>query len=111
MTPRTESFRVDGGDLVREVTPRSGRAYEHRCARAVFVEAVHAVDDLEGAPFVYETLREATGAPASQVAAAFAFLRERSCIVPAGRKRSRAATSDVFLDAMTELEALAEGRV
>jgi hypothetical protein len=104
---RAETFRADGDDLVRCVTPRSGRAYEHRCERAVFLDVLHTIDERCGDPFTYEQVRDATGHPASQVATAVAFLKERGTLVPAGHKRHRAAT-DAYLDGMLELLALAE---
>jgi hypothetical protein len=104
---RAETFRTDGDDLVRSVIPRSGRAYEHRCERAVFVDVLYAIDARCGDPFTYEQVREETGHPASQVATAVAFLKEVGTLAPAGRKRHR-ATTDAYLDGMIELLALAE---
>ncbi|HEV8364592.1 MAG TPA: hypothetical protein VGQ52_13845 [Gemmatimonadaceae bacterium] len=106
MPSRDETFRVERARLVRAVTPRRGKPYEHSCEREIFVEILHLIDECHGASFTYEEVRNALNAPASQVATAFAFLRERSCIVAAPRRRNRAATDDAFLDGMTEFLAI-----
>ena len=109
MTARTEDFRVEDGQLRRAVVPKRGQPYEHGCERETFVEVLHEIDRLGGAGFVYEQILDELDAPASQVATAVAFLRERGCVVPQFKRKHRAATGDVFLDGMTEFEALAAG--
>jgi hypothetical protein len=94
--------------LIRAVTPARGTQYQHTCDKDVFESVAHAIDDLNGASFTYEEIRQKIEAPFTQVAVAVAFLRERGCIAPAQRRRSVAATNDVYLDAMIEFHALAE---
>jgi hypothetical protein len=107
MSARAETFLRDGSDLLRSVVPRSGRPYEHRCTRETFVHVCHVIDERGGDTFTGAELQAATDAPFSQVFTALAFLEERGCVVGSRRRGKRAATSDVFADAMTELEALA----
>lgn len=107
-TPRNETFNVTENILVRAVTPARGTPYQHTCDKDVFESVAHAIDELNGASFTYEEIRQSIQAPFTQVAVAVAFLRERGCIVPAQRRRSVAATNDVYLDAMIEFHALAE---
>lgn len=107
-TPRDETFSVTENILVRAVTPARGTPYQHTCDKDVFEGVAHAIDELNGATFTYEEIRQKIEAPFTQVAVAVAFLRERGCIVPAQRRRSVAATSDVYLDAMIEFHALTE---
>ncbi|MCI0364928.1 MAG: hypothetical protein L0219_13705 [Phycisphaerales bacterium] len=108
ITPRDETFTVTENILIRAVTPARGTPYQHTCDNDVFESVAHAIDELNGASFTYEEIRQSIQAPFSQVAVAVAFLRERGCIVPAQRRRSVAATNDVYLDAMIEFYALAE---
>ena len=107
-TPRDETFTVTENILIRAVTPARGTPYQHTCDKDVFESVAHAIDELNGASFTYEEVRQSIEAPFTQVAVAVAFLRERGCIVPAQRRRSVAATNDVYLDAMIEFHALAE---
>lgn len=106
ITQRYEEFDTESGALRRSVIPRRGDPYVHRCEREMFVAVLHAIDERRGDTFTYEEIRDALSAPASQVAAAVAFLRERSCIVPGGKRRNRAATADAYLDGMIEFLAL-----
>ncbi len=112
-----ESFAVDAasGALLRRVVPRRGQPYEHMCTRAVYEEVAHAIDLMGNAAFTLEEIRANVGAgdetsmpPWSQVATAVAFLKERSCIVPARERKHVAATDDTWLDAMIEYHALRE---
>ena len=105
---RAETFRVDErGHLVRVVVPKRGEPYEHRCERDTFEAIAHAADEA-GEPFTLEDLRRAADAPWTQAAVAFAFLKERGVVVPAGGRRHAAAGSAAFEDAMTEYHALRE---
>ena len=105
-TPRDETFTVTENILVRAVVPARGTPYQHTCDKDVFESVAHAVDELNGASFTYEEIRQKIEAPFTQVAVAVAFLRERGCIVSSQRRRSVAATNDVYLDAMIEWHAL-----
>lgn len=107
-TARDEMFNVMEDVLTRSVTPARGTPYQHTCDKDVFESVAHAIDELNGASFTYEEIRQSVQAPFTQVAVAVAFLRERGCIVPAQRRRSVAATNDVYLDAMIEWHALRE---
>ncbi|MCI0363502.1 MAG: hypothetical protein L0219_06435 [Phycisphaerales bacterium] len=108
-TPRDETFTVTENILTRVVKPARGTRYQHTCDKDVFESVAHAIDELNGASFTYEEIRQSIQAPFTQVAVAVAFLRERGCIVSAQRRRSVAATNDVYVDAMIEFHALAEG--
>jgi len=107
---REETFTVSEDVLTRAVTPAPGRGdpYQHTCELEVYEAVAHAIDELNGASFTYEEVRHRINAPFTQVSVAIAFLKERSIIVPAQRRRSVAATSDVHLDAMTEWHARRE---
>jgi len=110
---RAETFTVNEDVLTRSVTPAPGRGdpYQHTCDLEVYEAVAHAIDELNGATFTYEEIRQRTNAPFTQVAVAIAFLKERSIIVPAQRRRSIAATGSgggVHLDAMTEWHARRE---
>jgi hypothetical protein len=110
MSDFTDTFAVDDSDgcLIRCATPRRGVPYEHRCSLATFETVAHAIDDLAGAAFTMEDLRDATDLPWSQVAVAVGFLRERGSIEPVHGRKHRAATGDVHLDGMLEYHALRE---
>lgn len=106
---REESFRIEGGLLIRSVIPARGREpYEHSCEQAVYEEVAHTITEREGESFTMEDIRAATGHPWTQVAVAMAFLKERGCIVPSIRRKHNAAGDDVHLDAMIEWHALRE---
>jgi len=104
---RDETFEVIDDHLVRKVVPRRGQPYEHRCPRASFEQAAHAIDELGDESFTLESLVEREDLPFTQVAVALAFLKERG-IVETRYRRNYAATDSVHLDAMTEYCALAE---
>ena len=103
-----ETFRVEDGMLVRAVVPARGQPYEHRCPLASFESAARAADRA-GGPFTLQTLAAATGLPHTQANVAFAFMKERGCVVPASGRRHKAASGFAFEDAMTEYHALREG--
>ncbi len=52
---RDETFAVLDGHLVRNVFPRRGQPYEHRCPRAAFEQIAHAAEELGGAGFTLES--------------------------------------------------------
>ncbi|MGB2985245.1 MAG: hypothetical protein WBE26_05125 [Phycisphaerae bacterium] len=104
---RNETFEVIDGHLVREVVPRRGEPYEHRCPRTSFEQVAHAIDEAGGEGFTLESLAEHEDLPFTQVAVALAFMKERG-IVETRFRRNYAATESVHLDAMTEFCALAE---
>ena len=103
-----ETFSVRESVLTRSVVPKRGTPYQHTCDKDVFEAVVHAIDELNGATFTYEEVRQTLDAPFTQVAVAIAYLRERGIIETAQRRRSVAATDDVHLDAMIEWHALRE---
>ena len=106
---RQESSRIEGGLLIRSVTPARGREpYEHSCEQAVYEEVAHTITECAGEPFTMEDIRAATGHPWTQVAVAMAFLKERGCIVPSIKRKHVAASGDTHLDAMIEWHALRE---
>lgn len=103
-----ETFSVRESVLTRSVVPKRGTPYQHTCDKDVFEAVAHAIDELNGATFTYEEVRQTLDAPFTQVAVAIAYLRERGIIDTAQRRRSAAATNDVYLDAMIEWHALRE---
>jgi hypothetical protein len=103
-----EVFSVRESILTRSVVPKRGTPYQHTCDKDVFEAVAHAIDELDGATFTYEEVRQTLDAPFTQVAVAIAFLRERGIIETAQRRRSVAATNDLYLDAMIEWHALRE---
>lgn len=106
---RQETFRVDDGMLVRAANPGNGKPYEHRCPLATFEQIGHAIDALAGAAFTLESLHDGLNLPWTQIAVAFAFMKERGCVAPAGQRRHKAASAGVHLDAMIEWHALRDG--
>ena len=112
-----ETFLVDGpsGALLRRVVPKRGTPYEPACTKQVYDDVAHAIEQLGNASFTMEDIRtkvgggdEANMPPWSQVAVAIAFLKERSCIVPARERKHVAATDFVYEDALIEYHALRE---
>jgi hypothetical protein len=107
-TSRDESFAVEGGVLIRRVTPRRGEPYQHTCTEQVYKDAAYAVEQLGSESFTGEELQERLDAPTTQVFTALAFLKERGCIVPAHGRRHAAASDFVYEDALIEWHALRE---
>jgi len=112
-----ETFLVDGpsGALLRRVVPRRGTPYEHACTKQVYDDVAYAIEQMGNASFTMEDIRAKAGGgdesnmpPWSQVAVAIAFLKERSCIVPARNRKHIAASDFVYEDAMIEYHALRE---
>ncbi len=107
-TTRNETFFVDpGGCLVRAVVPARGKPYQHRCTREAFTAVARAVAEAQGR-FTLEGLHDATGLTWTQVAVAFAFLKERSIVLPAGHRTHVAEGGLAFESAMIEYHALRE---
>ncbi|MCA9253323.1 MAG: hypothetical protein KDA54_19510 [Phycisphaerales bacterium] len=106
---RSETFNVRDGHLVREVVPRTGKPYEHRCPIDAFNSIAQAIDELGNEGFTLETLFYRENVPWTQVAVALAFLKERGIIDTRNRRNYAATTTGVHLDAMTEYHALAAG--
>ncbi|MBL8746455.1 MAG: hypothetical protein JNK58_08890 [Phycisphaerae bacterium] len=105
---RAETFTVDDArDLVRSVAPVKGERYQHRCPADAFEAVAHAVAEAKRR-FNLEDLRRAANIPWTQAAVAFAFLKERSVVVPAGGRSHAAASATPFEDAMVEYHALRE---
>ena len=112
-----ETFIVDAasGALLRRVVPKRGKPYEHMCTKQVYDDVTYAIEQMGSASFTMEDIRakagggdEANMPPWSQVAVAIAFLKERSCIVPARERRHVAASDFVYEDALIEYHALRE---
>ena len=101
-----ETFTVEYDQLIRSVVPTRGNPYEHSCDLETYKLALHEIDDLDGQPFVYESVVELTHAPASRIATAIAFLKERSVIVPTRQRCHKASSDHIFLDGMIEWSAL-----
>ena len=105
---RTEAFAVDDARfLVRAVVPKKGEPYEHRCPEEAFEAVAHAVAEATS-PFNLEDLRQAADVNWTQAAVAFAFLKERGVVVPAGGRDHAAVSATPFEDAMVEYHALRE---
>jgi len=103
------TFRIDrAGFLVRAVTPRRGKPYEHRCSLEVYERVAHWIDERGEQPFTGEEIVAGEDAPHSQVFTALAFLDERSIIERDGRLNFAVNPGGVHLDAMTEWHALRE---
>ena len=106
---RSETFNVRDGHLVREVVPRTGEPYEHRCPIDAFNSIAQAIDELGNEGFTLETLFYRENVPWTQVAVALAFLKERGIIDTRFRRNYAATHIGVHLDAMTEYHALEAG--
>lgn len=103
-----ETFTVEHDQLIRSVIPDRGKPYEHSCDLETYKLTLHEIDDLNGRLFIYEDVVELTNLPASRIATAIAFLKERSIIVPALSRRHKASSDHIFLDGMCEWSALAQ---
>jgi len=113
---RDVRYEFADGCLVRTVTDGptgdsggTGKAYQHRCTRAVFETVAHAINetpaDGEGTSQVDIVRRE--NLPYSQVNVALEFLKERG-VVEVRHRRCYPGTSTAFEDAMIEFLALGE---
>jgi hypothetical protein len=104
---RQVRFEVERGKLVRHVTRPHGRGYTQRAALAALEEIVRFLEaqQADGATTtdLWDALPEL---PATQISVALDFLKEQGCVVSRCR-RSYAASSFLFEDAMIEYHALA----
>jgi hypothetical protein len=121
-----ETFIVDGpsGALIRRVIPKRGKPYEHMCTKQVYDDVAYTIEQMGNASFTMEDIRAKIGDDSvvntgsndddsnmpswTQVAVAIAFLKERSCIVPARNRKHVAATNYLYEDALIEYHALRE---
>lgn len=110
MTILDETFAIEDGVLVRRVNPKRGKPYVHTCTKQVYDDVAWSIEQLGAATFTLESIRDMIDAPFTQVAVAMAFLKERSCIVPARERRHKAASDFIYEDALIEWHALAEKR-
>lgn len=103
-----EHFRVDDhGALVRTRVSTDGHRYEHRCALDTLQAVAHHFD---GRNSDQRTLNQIAGAEQvawTQAAVALAFLKERGIVERRGGA-NHAASTDCYLDAMTEYHVLRE---
>ena len=106
---RSETFEVRDGHLIREVVPRRGEPYTHRCSLATLEQVAHAIDEAGDSGFTLETIVASEDFPFTQVAVALAFFKERGIIDTRFRRNYAATHSGVHLDAMTEYHALHAG--
>lgn len=99
---RDETFSVDrAGALCRSVVPRRGRPYVHRCEAASLEKVAFALDEAAAKGATVDEVAAAEGLPHTQVAVAFAFLKERGCVTVEGR-RSYPASGCVHIDSLVE---------
>ena len=111
---RDESFRIEGGVLIRSVMPaptsggRRRQPYEHTCEQESYEAVAHAIDEMGAASFTAEEIRQRAEAAWTPVTVAIAFLKERSLIIPSVRRRHVAASRCLFEDAMVVWHGLCE---
>ncbi len=109
---RSVVFFVQDGCLVRIVAGKGSddRTYTHRCAKAVFETVAHAINETpaQGDGTSLATIVRQEKLPFTQVNVALEFLKERG-LVDVRHRRSFPTSQDVYLDAMVEWCALADG--
>jgi hypothetical protein len=109
---RSVVFFVQDGCLVRIVAGKEGddRTYTHRCAKHVFETVAHAVNEAprEGDGTSLAAIVRQEKLPFTQVNVALEFFKERG-LVDVRHRHCYRATEDVYLDAMVEWYALADG--
>src|SRR3954471_14812752 len=110
---RSVVFFVQDGCLVRIVAEdggSDGRTYTHRCTKEAFQSVAHAVSETpkqgQGTTLMHIARQESLAF--TQVNVALEFLKERG-LVDVRHRHCYPATRDVYLDAMVEYHALAEG--
>lgn len=103
---RTVRYTLIDGDLRRTVALSNGKSYTHHCTREVYEAVAYAMED--GQAHTGQELSRTLDLPFTQVDVAFQFLKDRGVIEQRHRRRSYAASSCVFEDAMVELLALRE---
>ena len=57
-----ETFSVRESVLTRSVVPKRGTPYQHTCDQDVFEAVTHLIDELNGATFTYEEVRQTLAA-------------------------------------------------
>lgn len=118
---RNVIFFVQDGCLVRIVAGDAGdappdsppdRTYTHRCEKQAFETVAHAVGETpaEGAGTSHAEIAKTESLPFTQVNVALEFLKERG-LIDVRHRRCYPATPDVYLDAMVEYHALADGDI
>ena len=109
---RSVVFFVQDGCLVRIVTGKAGddRTYTHRCGKDAFETVAHAIGEAprEGDGTSLTKISRQENLPFTQVNVALEFLKERG-LVDVRHGHCYPATADVYLDAMVEYHALADG--
>lgn len=106
---RIETFKIDrAGFLCRDVSPRHGKDYMHRCSLRAFREVAHHIDERAKDGFTLETMQDAIPEPMTQIAVALAFMKERGVVITEGRVNYAACPKAAFEDAMIEYHALDE---
>jgi hypothetical protein len=109
---RSVVFFVQDGCLVRIVAGKGGddRTYTHRCSKQVFETTAHAIGETprEGDGTSLARIVRQEQLPFTQVNVALEFLKERG-LVQVRHRNCYPATQDVYLDAMVEYHALADG--
>lgn len=103
--PRSESFALQVGYLVRRLAPVSGEPYAHRCSPEVYRDVALEVQRAGARGTTLGETVESLDAPWSQAAVALAFMKERGCVA-VQRRRVVACSTFVYEDAMCELRAL-----
>ena len=109
---RSVVFFVQDGCLVRIVAGKGGddRTYTHRCAKQAFETVAHAIAETprEGDGTSLACIVRQEKLPFTQVNVALEFFKERG-LVHVRHRRCFPASMDVYLDAMVEYHALADG--
>lgn len=109
----SETFVRRSRVLERHVTPSrgrwplpsAGRPYTHRCTLDVFERVSYEISVIGECGATIDMLHRQMHLPHSQVAVAFAFLKERGC-VKVYRRRVHPASNVMYEDAMCEFHAL-----
>ena len=107
---RSAVYFVQDGCLVRIVAGSDDRTYTHRCTKEVFETVAHAIAETaaEGDGTSLTKISRQENLPFTQVNVALEFLKERG-LVDVRHRHCYPATADVYLDAMVEYHALADG--
>lgn len=106
---RRESFAVQGGRLVRQVTPARCEPYVHRCPVASYQELASVAEECGKAGFTVEDLAAHAELPMTRAAVALAFWKERGCVV-IEHHRNHPASTFLYEDAMIEYSVLESSR-
>jgi hypothetical protein len=110
---RSVVFLVQDGCLVRIVAGEAGddRTYTHRCEKAAFETVAHALAETpkDGNGTSQPKVARQEKLPYTQVNVALEFLKERGLVDVRHRRCYPATSGDLYLDAMVEYHALADG--